>query len=302
MKKFSIMILATVALTGCQLPSTGNNQPLEKWRNYLPEKVSTENLGANQGMVVFYRQADITGPAVNIYVNGDYQTSLLNNGFSPVILCADRNLISSSFSSNKGAGNRINGVKFVSPSHQVTYIKIRQSSNGSLMFERTEPEQGIEDIKSLQMQAQTVSRVSSSSCNQTEYILDAKLLNANATFPLDKHSYKDVLPEGKRNVREFAEKIKIFHPQAISKIEVNGYTDPVGSDSYNQKLSERRADAIKETLINEGVKLPIKATGFGESELLVKDCEVEYRKNIAAKTQCNLPNRRVEIIVYGSEL
>ncbi|MGV6989592.1 OmpA family protein [Testudinibacter sp. P80/BLE/0925] len=300
MKKYIALLSTVLALSACSLPHSG--RPLETWQNYIPASVSTEDLATNQGLVVFYRGSDVQGPAVNVYVNGDYQTSLLENGFSPIILCADRNLMTSSFSSNSKGGNRTQGVKFVTPSRQVTYIKIKKARNdGSPMFERVEPEVGFEEVKLLQMQSQTISRVLPSACNQNEYVLDAKLLNANATFPLNKHSYNDVLPEGKRNVQEFAAKIKGITRQAISKIEVNGYTDPVGSDSYNQKLSERRAHAIREVLMNAGVTVPTTAVGYGERDLVVPNCEAEHGKNVAAKTACNLPNRRVEIVVYGSE-
>lgn len=301
MKKTIALFTTALTLTACTIPNSG--RPLEVWQNYIPASVSTDGMAANQGLVVFYRGGDVNGPAVNVYVNGDYQTSLLVNGFSPILLCADRNLISSSFSSNSKGGNRTQGVKFVTPSQQVTYIKIKQARNdGSPIFERVEPEVGFEEVKALQMQSQTISRVLPSACNQTEYVLDAKLLNANATFPLNKHSYSDVLPAGKQNVQEFASKIKDITGQAISKIEVNGYTDPVGSDAYNQKLSERRANAIREVLVNEGITSPVSAVGYGEKDLVVNNCEAEHGRDVAAKTACNLPNRRVEIVVYGSEL
>ncbi|KGQ69517.1 hypothetical protein OA57_11370 [Chelonobacter oris] len=300
MKKQMILLATVFSLSACSLPDSG--RPLETWQNYIPATVSTENLAVNQGLVVFYRDSSVHGPAVNVYVNGDYQTSLLENGFSPIILCADRNLITTSFSTNTGAGNRTQGIKFVTPSQQVTYIKIKQSKRDGLpMFEQVDPEIGFEEVKALQMQSQTLSRVLPTACNQTDYILDAKLLNANATFPLNKYNYNDVLPEGKRNIQEFADKIKGMTKQTISKIEINGYTDPAGSPVYNQTLSKRRADAIREVLVNENITFSMTAVGYGEKDLVVPNCQAEHPKSVAARTACNLPNRRVEIIVYGNQ-
>ena len=66
-------------------------------------------------------------------------------------------------------------------------------------------------------------------------------------------------------------------------IEVGGHTDIRGSDEYNQTLSEKRADAVKNQLINNGVMARrIKAVGYGESRPISSD---------------HAMNRRVEIII-----
>jgi outer membrane protein OmpA-like peptidoglycan-associated protein len=50
------------------------------------------------------------------------------------------------------------------------------------------------------------------------------------------------------------------------KIEISGHTDDVGSDEANQKLSEARANSVREYLINQGVRIDkIEAAGYGES-------------------------------------
>jgi OOP family OmpA-OmpF porin len=48
---------------------------------------------------------------------------------------------------------------------------------------------------------------------------------------------------------------------------VEGHTDSVGADAYNQSLSQRRADAVRKYLVDKGVPAArISATGFGESQ------------------------------------
>ena len=49
--------------------------------------------------------------------------------------------------------------------------------------------------------------------------------------------------------------IVLSHPGL--KIEVEGHTDSVGSDEYNQKLSEQRADSVREYLMSQGLKSDI---------------------------------------------
>lgn len=50
------------------------------------------------------------------------------------------------------------------------------------------------------------------------------------------------------------------------KVEIQGYTDNIGSEEYNKKLSQRRADAVKNYLVSKGINpARLKAVGYGES-------------------------------------
>ena len=70
-----------------------------------------------------------------------------------------------------------------------------------------------------------------------------------------------------------------------------GHTDSVGSDAYNQKLSVRRAEAVKAYLVNKGVdKARVYTEGKGESQPVADNKTKEGRAK----------NRRVEIEVVGT--
>ncbi len=78
----------------------------------------------------------------------------------------------------------------------------------------------------------------------------------------------------------------------INGIVITGYTDRLGSDKYNQALSERRANAVKDYLIGKGLaESRLSAQGKGEANPVVTCTE----KNRAALIQCLEPNRRVEV-------
>jgi len=81
-------------------------------------------------------------------------------------------------------------------------------------------------------------------------------------------------------------------------ISVNGHTDDVGSDAYNQKLSERRARAVRDYLVEAGLPAAIfTVTGYGKRQPLVRGTSDEARAK----------NRRVELgivntrILYGPD-
>lgn len=77
------------------------------------------------------------------------------------------------------------------------------------------------------------------------------------------------------------------------KIEIEGHTDSIGSDDYNQRLSERRAQSVSAYLTQQGVREAIVGTvGYGESR------PVATNGTAAGRQQ----NRRVEIVVSGEPI
>lgn len=80
--------------------------------------------------------------------------------------------------------------------------------------------------------------------------------------------------------------------QYNGNITVTGHTDRIGSDAYNQKLSERRAEAAKNYLVGKGVSANrLAAVGKGESSPVVT-CNDRKRSGLI---ECLAPNRRVEV-------
>ena len=76
-------------------------------------------------------------------------------------------------------------------------------------------------------------------------------------------------------------------------ITIEGHTDSVGGEDYNQRLSERRAESVRVYLVQQ--KIPpqaVDASGFGESR------PVASNANTAGRQQ----NRRVELVVSGESI
>ena len=95
----------------------------------------------------------------------------------------------------------------------------------------------------------------------------------------------EVKPGGMRNVQKLADYLN-QHPQ--ERVLIEGYTDSTGSESLNQSLSERRADAVRHALSGMGVSSDrIDTRGYGESYPIVGN-------DTAANRQMN---RRVEIVL-----
>ena len=84
----------------------------------------------------------------------------------------------------------------------------------------------------------------------------------------------------------------------VRYIIVNGHADRLGSNEYNQRLSEKRAEAVRAYLVSKGVdQSKVETLGFGKT-LPVKSCpDQKERKSLI---ECLSPNRRVVVEVQGT--
>jgi len=99
----------------------------------------------------------------------------------------------------------------------------------------------------------------------------------------------EILPDGRTNLQQLANSLEKY---PNSDILIVGHTDSVGTDAYNNDLSQRRALAAQSYLQSFGVPASrLQATGRGESE------PIQSNDTDAGRAQ----NRRVEIAIYASE-
>ena len=85
--------------------------------------------------------------------------------------------------------------------------------------------------------------------------------------------------------------IVLAHPGLVLQIE--GHTDSVGGDDFNQQLSERRADSVRDFLAQQGVPgSSITARGLGKTQPVASNDTAEGRQR----------NRRVELVVNGDAI
>lgn len=108
---------------------------------------------------------------------------------------------------------------------------------------------------------------------------------ADAFFDFDKSVLK---PEGRAKLDDLVSKIRDVNLEVIIAV---GHTDSVGSDAYNQRLSVRRAEAVKAYLVTKGIERNrVYTEGKGEKQPVADNKTAEGRAK----------NRRVEIEVVGT--
>lgn len=297
MKKLVLLIVIALSVSSCSLHniSSGGNA-LEQWTTYGAGSLGTAHLSDKQTLAVFYRTADFKGEALNVYINGDYQASLLDKTYTPVAVCANKQLISTSYTSSQQFGNRTHGIGYILPAKKVIFFRATLDAVGNPAFEQVEESLARKELQKLKGKVtHTLSRITHNKACK-EAVLDNITLSARALWGLNKDSYADMLPQGKKEIAEFIEFVK--GRDDIGRIEIRGYTDPEASAQYNLALSQRRANSVKQALEQAGVLQTISATGYGKTNLIVSDCAVLHQ-NKAERAKCNQPNRRVEITTYS---
>ncbi|AEN74055.1 OmpA/MotB domain protein [Rhodothermus marinus SG0.5JP17-172] len=96
-------------------------------------------------------------------------------------------------------------------------------------------------------------------------------------------------PEAREKLRRLAESLKKY-PE--TEVLIVGHTDSTGPEEYNQRLSERRAEAAAAFLMQQGIRPSrIRTMGKGETEPIASNATEEGRQL----------NRRVEIAIFASE-
>ena len=99
----------------------------------------------------------------------------------------------------------------------------------------------------------------------------------------------ELTSQAKENIREMAETLKKYED---TNILVEGHTDNIGKESYNQRLSERRAQAVANYAKSLGVdRSRIETRGYGEEQPVAENATEAGRAQ----------NRRVEVAIFANE-
>ena len=118
---------------------------------------------------------------------------------------------------------------------------------------------------------------------------------ADVLFDFDKAVLK---PEGKAKLDDLASKLKGVALEVIIAI---GHTDLIGSEAFNQKLSVRRAEAVKAYLVSKGIEPNrIYTEGKGKTQPVKKCPPQSATQSFKQLVECLAPNRRVEVEVVGT--
>jgi peptidoglycan-associated lipoprotein len=118
-----------------------------------------------------------------------------------------------------------------------------------------------------------------------KFLYEVVLSDDSVKFPTDVDSLS---PEAEQRLNELAQRLRAENANVY--LEIQGYTDSTGPESYNDELGQARAEAVRRYLNRQGVALNRMATiSYGESEPVAPNDTAEGRSQ----------NRRVAIVVLS---
>ena len=145
--------------------------------------------------------------------------------------------------------------------------------------------------------AVVVSTAASAAPAQTVLGKETYVLLTDTLFKFDKSGVEDMLPGGQQRLADVARRLKDY--KSIQTMTVIGYTDRLGSDDYNDKLSAARAKSVQDYLQSLGVKSASSvAQGKGKLDPASGGCSVNDSRE--KQIICLQPDRRVTIEVTGA--
>lgn len=250
---------------------------------------SVSKVAGNQAQIVYFRNNDAGKKAAHVYIDGELQSALMPGGYTVFCTPAGEHALESYVGDEPLYAGKRNPQSYAKLVGGQTYVlEASVGSSTPVVHTGKDAEQSLQGLR---RQIHVISRASAVVPCNTETKLS---LRSDVLFAFGKSS---LTAEGHGLIAKAVQDIKQNNSQ-ISSIEVVGHADPIGNARSNQTLSQQRAETVRQVLLEQGIEAQlVHASGRGSSEPVVS-CATGSRK---ARIACNAPNRRVELIVQGSQ-
>lgn len=278
------------------------------WQTSAANAWQTPTVTDSTAALVFIRPNQSLGDdsSTNIAINDRYLTSLHDGHYSSLSVCAGNVSISATPTRAKSNNLSANATTITLAPHQIQYIYVDVAPNFTPTLRPITEADAQRLIAQGYRQTHQISRVDTSNCpviQRTQPVapvvvrqptqqpvqqpVQVPSIRLNIHFDHDKSVIK---PNYQSEVVRAAEFLAQY-PNADAVVE--GHTDSTGSDTYNQALSQRRAEAVVNALVrNHGVSPSrISARGYGESQPIADN-------NTAAG---RAENRRVVVTIPSAQ-
>jgi OOP family OmpA-OmpF porin len=277
-----------------------------------PFAMSFRPVSASQSRIVFYRPSSVNIPgATTVYVNGRYHASLSAGGYATLCIApgsvelGSRHLDVRRRSSKDGFDSITEVNLDASQNH---FIRVEAQSENQTLLVPVTLAQAQAELPATRLQTHTISRVLDAvNCEEVQTpapppvavaveSLRQLSLPSDTLFAFNRADREGMTSVGIRAVDQLIAQIASEY-ERVSRLHVIGHADPIGQALFNQRLSEGRAQTVKEHLSQyTSAEFNITHEGRGANELLVTTCgSARTPENMA----CNLPNRRVVVEVTG---
>ena len=284
---FGLLSVVMLFISGCSSDNfmrvKTTDGYLSQTRIQLPERVSEDI-----GRVVFLRQEAQNKNIPSVFLNDRFVGSLPPKRFSESLVCPG--------AQNIRVGSRVDSimvgedVPYTGKPGTTTYFQVYEMDAEKFGLRELTEEEASQLGKGLD-QSHLINR-HQPICNAPLTVLKQINLGADALFKFDTAI---MLPAGQASVQKLVNDIHTLGAQ-VEQIRVTGYTDHLGTDPYNNRLSLERARVVAQYMKNQGLNVPVVIAGRGKQNPVVS-CKGD--KATAQLIKCLQPNRRVTIELMG---
>ncbi|HTH58799.1 MAG TPA: Ig-like domain-containing protein [Paraburkholderia sp.] len=264
----------------------------------------TDDVGSVTGPIAQDGVTDDTRPTLHVYVNGELEAALMPGGHTR--FCVAKGTYSLEAYAGDAplyAGKANPRTEIDLEAGRTYFIAVSENGTGEPMpYRRAQAERVLQSSRE---QIDILNRASAVvPCGNPEPNAEPPVtllkfeLDAAVLFEFAKGDSSAITPEGRGELQKIAAKVRALPPRSVTRVEVRGHADPIGSDTFNVKLSKARARTISQVLSEAGIAPElIFAEGLGSRSIAVRCSPNGDREK---RIRCNAPNRRVEISVKGA--
>jgi OmpA-OmpF porin, OOP family len=182
------------------------------------------------------------------------------------------------------------------------YVRVQEqairSGKPRMVLVPVDQDQAVRELAGTRLQMHTVSRVKGRQPCQAVAVqaTEAITLAGDTLFKFNRSDRAGLTDAGIQALEQLMMQLRSRY-KSVEHVHLIGYTDPLGTDAYNQRLSHQRASTVSEYMqISPLLRGRVTTEGRGAKDLVVTDCGNTPTPQTQA---CNQPNRRVVVQVTG---
>lgn len=286
-----LMLVGAVGALSAVSPASA-----ESHRAYGGAYTAVAAVGQDQAQVVYYRGEEASGAAVaNVYLDREFITALKPGGYTAFCLAPGRHMLGSYLDdapTYSGKNEELYAATFKGGA--TYYLKVReQGGNQPMPVTRAVASN---ELDGRRQQIHLLSRASRvEPCRHYGYLDAPAVALREYVLPADTsfNPRHGMSAAGMNQINALLSDLQRDSAQ-ISRVEVEGHTDPIGTVADNQALGQRWADAVRNALISNGLPQSMLQSGSAGSRTLVKH---GCYGSVEQQRACHAPNRRVVLRV-----
>lgn len=273
------------------------NQVIWKTNGQIFNLPDNTVLTSKESRIVLFQQSnDSDSDAITLSIGKDkaFQTSLRNGQYSDVIVCSGSEVISAGHLNKKSGKVLSHFENFQLAPQSTTYLQVALSATGKPVIRQIAADEALPLITQSTRQAHQISRVLSNCNASLESLQTLNTFKDDQKTEIKNPSKFNILfdfdsADINKHTTTLDGMANFIKSHPMKDITVEGHTDNKGSESYNMKLSQSRAKAVKNVLVDQyGIQsMRLKAVGFGETMPIDTNETKQGRQN----------NRRVVAVV-----